>query len=141
MKEVSKYNLFKSISAICTFGTPIVTLLCCGDFIVETPGKSISGAGVFSLLLVLFFAKDKLAENYKIPSPFVLCLVIFILITMVEKIMLPVKIMCITTMIATGIDEMTFKRIYKSIKLPDCAEDFKHFGFIFATTEKLKSRS
>lgn len=141
MKQVAKYNTFKGVSTALTIGTPIVTLACCGDFFVHRSDTAISAAGMFSLFIVLLLFKDKFAEKWKMPSAFILSLVMFILLIMVEKIMLPMKYVCIATMISTGVDELTFKRFYKQIELllPQEAQAFKHVCFIFTTTKKLEA--
>lgn len=141
MKQVAKYNTCKGVSTTLTIGTPIVTLACCGDFFVHRSDTAISAAGMFSLFIVLLLFKDKFAEKWKMPSAFILSLVMFILLIMVEKIMLPMKYVCIATMISTGVDELTFKRFYKQIELllPQEAQAFKHVGFIFTTTKKLEA--
>ena len=140
MKKVAKYNIFKGVSTLLTVGTPIATLICCGDFFVHRSDTAISAAGMFALFIIVFLVKDKFAENFKMPSAFILSLVMFILLLMVEKIILPIKYVCITTMIATGVDELTFKRFYKQIELmlPQQAQAFKHVGFIFTSTKKLE---
>lgn len=141
MKQVAKYNTFKGVSTALTIGTPIITLACCGNFFVHRSDTSISAAGMFALFIVILLFKDKFAENFKMPSAFILSLVMFILLLMVEKIILPMKYVCITTMIATGVDELTFKRFYKQIELmlSQQAQEFKHVGFIFTTTKNLEA--
>lgn len=141
MKQVAKYNTYKGVSTVLTIGTPMVTLACCGDFFVHRSDTAISAAGMFSLFIVLLLFKDKFAEKWKMPSAFILSLVMFILLIMVEKIMLPMKYVCIATMISTGIDELTFKRFYKQIELllPEQAQAFKHIGFIFTPTKNLEA--
>lgn len=141
MKQVAKYNTFKGVSTALTIGTPIVTLACCGDFFVHRSDTAISAAGMFALFIVVLLFKDKFAENFKMPSTFILSLVMFILLLMVEKIMLPMKYVCMATMIASGADELTFKRFYKRIELalPQQAQTFKHAGFIFTTTKNLEA--
>ena len=141
MKQVAKYNTFKGVSTALTIGTPIVTLACCGDFFVHRSDTAISAAGMFALFIVVLLFRDKFAENFKMPSAFILSLVMFILLLMVEKIMLPMKYVCIATMITTGVDELTFKRFYKQIELmlPQQAQAFKHVGFIFTTTKNLEA--
>ena len=67
MKPVAKYNTCKGISTVLTLGTPITTLAICGAEII-TPAGKISFAGVMVILITLLFAKDKLAENFKVPS-------------------------------------------------------------------------
>lgn len=140
MKQVAKYNTFKGVSTALTVGTPIVTLACFGDFFVHRSDTAISAAGMFALFIVILLFKDKFAENLKMPSAFILSSVMFILLIMVEKIILPIKYVCIATMISTGVDEITFKHLYKQIEivLPQEAQAFKHLGFIFTTTKNLE---
>ena len=139
MKQVGKYNTFKGISTLLTMGTPIITLACCGDFFVERPATAISAAGVFAILIALLFAKDKLAEKIKSPSAFIVSAAVLIIIVVVENILLPMKYVCIATMIASGVDELTFKRMYKALecKMPQCWQAYEHFGFIFAKTQDI----
>lgn len=139
MKQVGKYNTFKGISTLLTIGTPIITLACCGDFFVERPATAISAAGVFAILIALLFAKDKLAEKIKTPSAFILSAAVLVIIVVVENIILPMKYVCIATMIASGVDELTFKRMYKALecKMPQCWQAYEHFGFIFAKTQDI----
>ena len=139
MKEVGKYNTFKGISTLLTIGTPIITLACCGDFFTERPATAISAAGVFAILIALLFAKDKLAEKIKTPSAFIISAAVLVIIVVVENILLPMKYVCIATMIASGVDELTFKRMYKALecKMPQCWQAYEHFGFIFAKTQDI----
>ena len=139
MKQVGKYNTFKGISTLLTMGTPIITLACCGDFFVERPATAVSAAGVFAILIALLFAKDKLAEKIKSPSAFIISAAVLIIIVVVENILLPMKYVCIATMIASGVDELTFKRMYKALecKMPQCWQAYEHFGFIFAKTQDI----
>ena len=139
MRSVAKYNLYKGVSSVLTFGTPIITLACTGEFFVHQPASAISAGAMFVMLICLFFAKDKLMENFKMPGPFVLCAISLALIAIIENIIVPMKSICIATMIASGVDEFTFKRGYKRIerKLPDEAQDCKKFGFLFTTSNKL----
>lgn len=139
MKEVGKYNTFKGISTLLTIGTPIITLACCGDFFVERPATAVSAAGVFAILIALLFAKDKLAEKIKTPSAFIISAAVLVIIVVVENILLPMKYVCIATMIASGVDELTFKRMYKALecKMPQCWQAYEHFGFIFAKTQDI----
>lgn len=140
MKQVAKYNTYKGASTILTLGTPIVTLAACGAEIV-TPAGKISFAGVMVLLITFLFAKDKLAENFKIPSAFVVSLVGFLTVLLIENILVPIKAVFLATMITSGIDELTFKSFYKQIEmlLPEQAKAFKKVGFIFASTETIMS--
>ena len=139
MKQVGKYNTFKGISTLLTIGTPIITLACCGDFFTERPATAISAAGVFAILIALLFAKDKLAEKIKTPSAFILSAAVLVIIVVVENIILPMKYVCIATMIASGVDELTFKRMYKALeyKMPQSWQSYEHFGFIFARTQDI----
>ena len=139
MKQVGKYNTFKGISTLLIIGTPIITLACCGDFFVERPATAISAAGVFAILIALLFAKDKLAEKIKTPSAFIISAAVLVIIVVVENILLPMKYVCIATMIASGVDELTFKRMYKALecKMPQCWQAYEHFGFIFAKTQDI----
>lgn len=139
MKTVSKYNVSKAASTTLTFATPIITLLSCGSFIRHRSETALSAAGMFVILLVLFFAKDKLAEKFKAPSALILSSVTLIFILLIEHIIVPMKTVCVATMIACGVDEITFKRWYKLIEaqLPKLAENYKHVGFLFTTTTKL----
>lgn len=139
MKQVGKYNTFKGISTLLTIGTPIITLACCGDFFVERPATAISAAGVFAILIALLFAKDKLAEKIKTPSAFIISAAVLVIIVVLENILLPMKYVCIATMIASGVDELTFKRMYKALecKMPQCWQAYEHFGFIFAKTQDI----
>lgn len=138
MGKIAKYNICKAISTLCTVGAPIITLATCSELFVHDAGTSLSAAGVFALLISVFFAKDKILENFKAPSAFLLALVSFIFIVMVENILLPMKTVCIVTMVTAGVDELTFKNIYKRIRrlLPDEVSAYEHFGFLFTTSSK-----
>lgn len=138
MKTVAKYNTYKSISTFCTIGTPIITLCSCSQLFIHRSDTAISAAGVFAILLAMLFAKDKIAEHLKVPSAFVLSTVVFILISIVESILLPIKYVCIATMITSAIDELTFKRFYKAIEntLPDDFKNKKIAGFLFTTSSR-----
>ena len=131
MSNVAKYNTYKGISTALTFATPITTMLVVGDFFTERPATAISGAAVFSLLLTALFAKDKLAEKFKAPSALVVAIFVFVFCVIVEHILLPLKIIALTTMVACGVDELTFKNLYQRIELvfPEKAVLYKRFGF------------
>lgn len=139
MSKIAKYNLFKGISTIVTLGTPIITLICTSNFFVHRPETAISAAGIFTMLITIMFLKDKIAENFKMPSAFILSLIVFILILLIENIIEPMKMVSLMTMFASGIDELSFKRIYKSVELqmPENIKSFKHIGFIFTSSNKL----
>ena len=137
--QVGKYNMCKAISTVLTVGTPIITLACQSDFFVHNSGTAISATGVFAILIACLFLKDKIAENFKVTSAFVISTAVFILILLVERIMQPMKIVCIASMVASGIDELTFKRFYKRFEalMPKEAEAYKFIGFVFTTTKTL----
>lgn len=139
MKSVAKYNTFKGISTVLTVGTPIITLCSCSDFFVHQSSTAISAGGIFAILLTVLLAKDKIAENFKIPSAFVISLVTFVLLCMIESLIRPLKYVCIATMCTSGIDELTFKRFYKNIELtfPSNFHSKKFAGFMFTTTNSL----
>ena len=144
MKSVGKYNLTKGISTILTIGTPIATLASCAGTFLRTPHETISATGIFALLIAALFFRDKIAENFKMPTPLVVSIVVFVLVLLIEAIIQPIKFVCIATMVACGVDEISFKRIYSRIEgfMPKGAENFKMFGFYFTTSkamiEKLK---
>ena len=140
MKDVAKYNINKGVSTGLTVGTPIVTLALNGDFFRHRSDTAMSAAAIFVLLICVFLFKDKILENFKMPPVAILCLIMFILIAIIESIIVPIKNVCIMTMISTGIDEFTFKKSYKNLErcLPENASEYKHMGFIFTTTNKLK---
>lgn len=139
MTKIAKYNIFKGVSTVITVGTPILSLVSCSELFAHRSDTAISAAGVFALIFALWFLKDKLAENFKLPSPFIASLVGLILIVMVENIIYPMKVVFLSTMITTGIDSLTFKRIYQELEkvLPDAAKTFKKFGFIFVKEKDL----
>lgn len=139
MKQVGKYNLCKGLSTLMTIGTPIATLACCSGIFLQTPHQTMSATAVFALLIAALFMKDKLAEHFKMPTPLVISIVVFILVILIESIIQPIKYVCLATMIMSGIDELTFKRIYTRIEafLPKGAETYKVVGFYFTSTEKM----
>lgn len=137
--SVAKYNIFKGVSTLLTVGAPIATLSACSNFFVETTGRSISAAGVFALLIAALLFKDKLAEEFKMPSAMVISGVSLVLIIMIEQILAPIKLVCMVTLISSGVDKITFERFYKAqeILLPEQSKAFKFAGFMFTTTKKL----
>lgn len=136
---VAKYNIFKGVSTILTVGAPIATLAACSNFFVETTGRSISAAGVFALLIAALLFKDKLAEEFKMPSAMVIAGISLVLIIMIEQILAPIKLVCMVTLISGGVDKVSFERFYKSqeMLLPEQSKAFKFAGFMFTTTKKL----
>lgn len=142
-KSVLKYNIFKGVSTLLTVGTPLITLACCGDMFVHRSETAISAAGVFALLIAALFFKDKLAEKFKTPSALVISVAVLILCVLIENIILPIKYVCIATIAASGVDELTFKSWYKKVErsFPICIDDYKHVGFVFTSTQKLIEES
>lgn len=138
MSKIAKYNVTKGISTVLTMGTPIITLVCSSAEII-TPAGKMSVTACLVCLLVMLFMKDKLAEHLKMPSAFVLSAILFGLILMIEHILIPLKAVLVATMIVSGIDELTFKRIYKNVEneLPDSVDKYKHVGFIFTTSKNI----
>ena len=139
MKDVAKYNTAKGVSTALTFGTPLATILTQGDLIVHRSETALSFAGIITLFIMLLFMKDKIFEYFKAPSALVLSSVLLILVILLENIILPVKYVCISTMVASGVDEITFKRWYKQVeeRMPDISKNYKHVGFIFAKTNTI----
>lgn len=137
MKPVAKYNLFKGISTFLTIGSPIITLCSCSSLFIHRSETAISAAGIFTILISMLFLKDKIVENFKLPSPFIISLIVFVLIKLLESILLPMKYVCIVTMITSGIDEISFKRLYKKIEmyLSNEIKSKKFMGFIFARSD------
>lgn len=139
MTNVTKYNICKGVSTALVLGTPIITMFCCGDFFVGDPGKSVSSLGVLTLLFVLLFTKDKIAEHWKTPSAMVIAAIVFILCSMVKNIIVPIQIVSGLTLCAASLDEITTKSLYKryELLLPENAKAHKVFGFIVVSLEKL----
>ncbi len=140
--NVWKYNLWKGLSTLATVGTPIIVLATQYSLYYHRSETAISASGLFAILIALLFFKDKIAENWKMPSPLVLSIIVFVMIILIEHIIEPVKIVCIATMITCGADELFFKRFYKREELKFTTHGvnldlYKHFGFLFVTTETL----
>ena len=139
MTLVSKYNTFKGISTVLTVGTPMISLASCSELFVHRSDTSISAAGIFAILFAILFLKDNIVENFKIPSPFIISVCGLIVISLIESIIYPLKIVFITTVVVTGIDTLTFRRIYKNIErsLPENVSKYFKFGFIFGKTDEI----
>ena len=88
---VIKYNAFKGVSTLLTVGTPLITLSCFGDLLVKRSETAISAAGIFTLLIVALFFKDKIAEKFKSPSALVVASIVLVICILTEHIILPVK--------------------------------------------------
>lgn len=139
MGTIAQYNLYKGISTALTIGSPLVVLACCSEFFVHQSETAISAAAAFAILISLLFTKDKIMENIKFTPAFVVSLVIFIFVLIVENLILTLKIVSLTSVITCLIDELTFKQWYKTIEitLPDEAATRKHFGFYFTTSKNI----
>lgn len=140
MSNVSKYNIFKGVSTILTIGTPIITLICNKNFFVQRSDSAISAAAVLAILISAIFCKDKLLEKLRTPAPVIICGAMLIFIYILENLFYPMKIVCWVTLAVTLVDELTFRKWYKTVekKLPKTANDYKHFGFVCATLNKLE---
>ena len=139
MKPVAKYNTCKGVSTALTVGTPIITLCSCSEFFIHRSETAISAAGIFVILLTLLFFKDKIVENFKMPSAFVVSLVVFLAVLIAESIITPLKYVSLSTLCACSVDELTFKRWYKNVQnlLPEDVKSYKFAGFVFTTSENL----
>lgn len=141
MTNVAKYNTFKGLSTGLTFGTPLVTMLCVGDVILTQPSSTISASAVFALIVAALFCKDKIAENFKMPSALMIAVAAFVFCILVENILYPMKIISLTTIAACLVDEVSFKRLYKlaELQLPKGAAAAKHFGFYLGKQSTIDS--
>lgn len=140
MKQVAKYNTYKALSTVLTVGTPIATLACCGDFFIHRSETAISAAAVFAFLISLLFVKDKLLEFMKSPSALKVSVIGFVMCIVLQNLLIPLTWVFGTTIAATAVDELTFKRLYSKLLLLDMPlsyKKFEHFGFIFAKTDTL----
>lgn len=139
MKLVAKYNVFKALSSLLTISTPILTLLSCSELFVHRSDTAISTAGIVTIVISVLIFKDKILENFKMPSPFLFSAIALVLIVCIESIIYPIKCVLVSTCVVTGVDTLTFRRIYKNAEkfLPDKAEKFKNFGFIIAKTDTI----
>lgn len=142
MTPVSKYNTFKAVSTVLTFGTPIITLAASGELFVHQADTAISAAGVFAILISVLFFKDKIAEQFKAPSGLVVAIAVLVLTLFLERLLVPIKYVCFATICACGVDELTFKTWYKqaATKLPQSVDAFKHIGFIWTTWKNLENQ-
>ncbi len=141
MKTVAKYNTLKGVSTAMTIGTPMATLLLCGDLFVHRSETAISACGVMTILILALVFKDKILENFKVPSAFMLCAILLVLIYTIKNIIVPMEYVCWATLITSGIDEFTFKQMYKRMEImfPEQVKAYKHLGFILCKTEELEA--
>lgn len=139
MKQVAKYNIFKGLSTLITAACPIIAAISCSDFIVTNTGASISVCGIIGILIAVLCMKDKFMEQVKTPTGFKVCLALLVIVLVVEAVLIPVKTVLIVSIIAFGVDELSFKRIYKNLelRLPEIAKTYKHLGFYFCKSEAL----
>lgn len=140
MNKVAKYNTFKVISTILTGGTPVATLLICGGGLTSMQ-QSVSFVGTVALFLTFFIFKDKIMEEFKSPTALKLALIGFICVTLFKDIITTMQYVFLATIVASTIDELTFKHFYKVIeaKLPEGAEAYKFLGFLWTTTQKMEA--
>lgn len=140
---VAKYNIFKAISTVLTFGTPIVSVIACGGFYRNDGGACVSLAAVMAFLLSALFLKDKLAEQFKSPTALKISAAGLIFCFIVEAIVQAMQVMFGCTVIACLIDETTFKRFYVEMerKFPEDARVYKHIGFYIMNSDKLNSEN
>lgn len=131
MTNIAKYNTYKGISTTLTFGTPITTMLCIGEEFIKTPATSISAVGVVVILIICFFLKDKIADNIKMPSGMVLCIMGFTICVLMHNIIDPMMYVFGISGVVCAIDTVTFRSFYKHIELlfPPQAATYKRFGF------------
>lgn len=146
MNFVMKYNILKGISSLLTVGTPSAIMIIMNIALADTPAGAISIVGIISILFAIFFLKDKIAENFKLPSPLVTAIIILVAVLLLENVILLVKYTCIVMIAICGIDELTFKSWYKRLEKQFIKthtnidlNDYKKLGFIISTTKKLLS--
>lgn len=139
MGKIAKYNICKAVSTLLTAGAPIITLLMSTVDIV-TPAGRLSVTTVIAMVITALLMKDKLAENFKMPSAFILSIVGLVFIIVIESILVPLKAVFIVTIITSGVDEITFKSLYKRLEIsfPENALAFKHAGFMFMSSKTLE---
>ena len=143
MKPILKYNLLKGISMILSVGTPTSTMIILNESLADSPAGAISIAGIIVILMAALIMKDKIAENFKMPSALVLSISLFIIILLLENIIVLAKYTCVATAMICAIDELTFKSWYKRLeksiikKYDVDLNDYKKIGFIFGTSKKI----
>ena len=144
MQFVSKYNSLKAISLLLTVGTPSVTMLIFNTVLADSPAGAVSILGVISVIIALFFLKDKIAENIKMPSPLVAAVILLGAILLLENIIVLAKYTCLIMIAVCGVDELTFKNWYKNLERNFIKahtnidiNDYKKLGFIITTTKTL----
>ena len=139
MKRVAKYNIIKGGATLLTVGAPLATLFATSKDYIYTPEGAMSFTGILTIFLCVLLLKDKIAENWKAPSAFVVSTALFFTIIVIEHLLEPVKFVCLATMISSGVDELVLKSIYQRIEstLPEISKYYKHFGFLFTTTNNL----
>lgn len=131
MNKIAKYNVFKLLSILITCVPVLIVTSRYTDFIVYSSGATMSFTAIIGVFIAGLFLKNKIIENFKVPSPFMVSAILFVIILLIEEILIPAKAICLTSMIACGIDEISFKRIYKRIELllPDNAKAHRFLGF------------
>ena len=143
MKPILKYNTLKGISVFLTMGAPSLSMIILSTILADTPIGGISIIGVLGVLFGCYFAKDKLAENFKLPSPLVAALIMLGIIILLEGIIVLAKYTCVITIAVCGVDELTFKAWYKRLEQEILKtfninlNDYKKLGFVISTSKKL----
>ena len=137
MKGIMKYNLFKIGSTVLTLGVPTGTLALCSQFYKDIGSASTAAGAVFMGFIALFFLKDKIAENFKCPSGLVLAITTLAVALIIHLILVPIVYVCIASIVSCGIDELSFKRLYKKLEktFPATCKEKKKFGFYFTRSK------
>lgn len=140
MKRVAKYNTCKAFSTVLTVGTPVATMACCGDMFIHRSDTAISAAAVFAFLLSLLFVKDKILSFIKSPTALKISVIGLVCCVVLGNLIDTLKIVFFMTILASVVDEITFKRIYNNILfgMPEKYEQFLKFGFLCTTTKKIE---
>lgn len=143
MKPILKYNLLKGISMILSVGTPTSTMIILNESLADSPAGAVSIAGIIVAMMSILIMKDKIAENFKMPSAFVAATALFIIILLLENIIVLAKYTCLITALICGIDELTFKGWYKRLEktvnktYSVDLNDYKKLGFVIGTSKKI----
>lgn len=145
---VAKYNGYKAASTVLTVGTPIIALACCNELFVHRSDTAVSAAGIFAFLLALLFVKDKLLEFIKTPAAWKISLIGLVFCLIVHSLMDAMVLVFASSLIASTLDEFTFKRLYKDIvrkissipEVRDVYKEYEKFGFIWAKTNTIEQR-
>ena len=74
-KSQEKFSMMKlkAISMILSVGTPSATMIILNESLANSPAGAISIVGVIVILISALIMKDKIAENFKMPSCSIYC--------------------------------------------------------------------